>query len=142
LALGPRTADLQAGRVDVDLASLADEGAHVALGDGLPVSPEPDLETETSRLVAAVTEHDPDIVLVYGIDAAVELAGPLEAGGRPFAVRVTESDARPELDGTFGHPLFLGLWNAPERQTPGSAARLLDELADRLQRWKLGVPED
>jgi hypothetical protein len=139
LALGPRTVHLQAGRVDADLASLADEGAHVTLGDGPPVSPEADLETETSRLVAAVTEHDPDIVLVYGFDAAVELASPLEASGRPFAVRVTESDAQPELDGTFRHPLFLGLWNAPERQTPGSAARLLDELADRLQRWKLGA---
>ena len=141
LVLRGRPADPQSGRIDHDMASLA-EGADVVLTDAPPAPPGPDAETETSQLVAAVAEHDPDVVLVYGVETAAELVGSLEAARRPFAVRVAENDAHDMVAGTFEHSLFLGLWQVPERQTTGSAAGFLEELAERLRIWKLDLSRD
>jgi len=142
LAFGQLPANGGGGDIDTDLASLADEGAHISVADAPLVSSEPDVETETVRLATVVMEHDPDVVLVYGVDRAADLAGPLEEGGRPFAIRVTESDADAKAGGTFRHPLLLGLWTVPERQTTGSAASFLDELSERLRIWKLDLSKD
>jgi glycosyltransferase involved in cell wall biosynthesis len=142
LAVVPHPPDLESGRIDADLASLATEGASVALADGPFASTEADVETETSRLVSAVTEHDPDIVLVYGVDTAVKLAGPLAMVGRPFAVRVTEDDPVAEVDESLRHSLLLGRWDVPERPLPVTTAGFLDQLADSLRAWKLDGSEN
>jgi hypothetical protein len=142
LVLRGRPADQQSGRIDHDMASLTEAGAGVVLTDA-PLAPsEPDVETETTRLVAAVTEHDPDVVLVYGVETAAVLAGELAAARRPFAVRVTENDSDAKVAGTFGHSLFLGLWHVREEQTAESAEGFLDELAERLRIWKLDLSKD
>ena len=146
LALDRHLVDEEDGRIDADLASLADHGAHITLA-GAPIESsyadaDADADADASRVVTAVAEHEPDIVLVYGVDAAAELADALEAGGRPFAVRVTEGGAVAEMAGPLLHPLSLGLWNVPEGpKAVSAAADFLDELADRLRTWKLDVSE-
>jgi hypothetical protein len=142
LVLRGPPADLQSGGIDHDMASLTDAGADVVLTDAPPALSEPDVETEITRLVAAVAEHDPDVVLVYGVETAAVLAGALAAAKRPFAVRVTENDTDAKVAGTFGHSLFLGLSHVPEQPTAGSAEGFLDELAERLRIWKLDLSKD
>jgi hypothetical protein len=143
LALSRRPEYLRVEMVDSDMAALAEAGAHVATADGRLEPPGGDEAMETSWLVAAVAEHDPDIVLVYGINLVAELVAPLEAAGRPFAVRLTKGDAGAGVAGFPRHSLLLGLWKVPEHDAGDpAAAGFLDELADCLRTWKLGISEN
>jgi glycosyltransferase involved in cell wall biosynthesis len=142
LAVVPHSDDPEGSRIDADLASLAKEGASVARVEGPLASSGPSVEPETGRLGSAVTEHDPDIVLVYGVDTAAKFAGALEAGARPFAVRVREADPDAKVVDSLGHSLLLGIWKMPEQPMPVAVTSFLDELADSLRTWKLDGAED
>lgn len=142
LVIGRHPEDHYVGRIDSDVAALVDAGAHVASADARLELSEGADQTETGWLGAAVVEHDPDVVLVYGALAATELAGALAACGRPFAVRVTDSDDAAAIGDFLGHPLLLGLWQVPGRDVNGSLANFLQELAESLKAWKLDVAED
>jgi hypothetical protein len=139
LVLGRRPEDVHGGRIETDMVSFAQEGAYIAFAEPPLSASGPEVETETGRFVAAVTEHDPDVVLVYGVATAVELDAPLEAAGRPFAVRAMEGPD--DAEGLLGHSLLLGLWIVPEQSMTGSAANFLEELSERLRIWKLDTSE-
>lgn len=139
LVLGRRPEDADAERIDSDIAAFAEGDAYIAVADAVAG----ESEAETSRFVAAVTEHDPDVVLVYGTPTEADVGGPLEAAGRPFALRILEPGGEPGPVDPLRHSLLLGVWDVPEQPETRSATRFLDDLAETLRKWKLDVsPSD
>lgn len=93
---------------------------HFALGDACDIDD-------------AVSAHDPDLLLVFGLAATLADLPHLTAATRPFAVYALASDVG-HTTRFQAHPLCLGVWGADHAPLD---ERFLKELSQALEAWKL-----
>lgn len=129
--------------IDDEMHVLAAEGAELAWYT-LTWAPSPVTVREPlyTDMEAALDRFDPDVLVLFWTDFAMDSLEALERIGRPFAVRTHSYDFNPERGATLlAHPLCVGLWAFPHHAPSIEGAHSLVPLLASWDEFPQPAPE-